>query len=186
MNFQQDNILKLCSFYVSDWHLITMLLPYINKKVDEEINIATILQNSIEKNIHTLIEKLNIKNEEKILNLNWTSTNGQKYSNISKLLEKNIKPKEELLLIVNGTKEYIKSVNENINKYLEKMAKQTQEKTGEKEQVKIKIINCYEIVEFNGSIQEILDSHDKILNTSGEKEITDIFEDYERKSAEVV
>ena len=45
----------------------------------------------------------------------------------------------------------------------------------------ITIINCYEIVEFNGSIVEILDQHDKILNTSGEREINDIFSDYVRK-----
>lgn len=180
MNFQQDNISRLCSFYVSDWHLITMLLPYINKKVDEEINIATILQNSIQKNVHTLVEKLNIKNEDKILSLNWTNTNGQKYSNICRLLEKNIQ-ENELLLLINGSKEYIKVVNENINKYLEK----NKEKI-ENMKSKIKIINCYEIVEFNGSIQEILDCHDKILNTSGEREITEIFEDYEKKNIKII
>ena len=49
---------------------------------------------------------------------------------------------------------------------------------------KIKIINCYEIVEFNGSIEDILDKHDKILNTSGEKEINEIFIDYKRKNIE--
>ena len=36
-------------------------------------------------------------------------------------------------------------------------------------------------MEFNGSIVEILDEHDKILNTSGEKEITEVFTDYNRK-----
>ena len=48
----------------------------------------------------------------------------------------------------------------------------------------MKIINCYEIIEFNGSITEILDKHDKILNTSGEKEIKEIFTDYEKSNSQ--
>ena len=27
---------KLCSFYVSDWHLVTMLLPYLNEEINKE------------------------------------------------------------------------------------------------------------------------------------------------------
>ena len=42
-------------------------------------------------------------------------------------------------------------------------------------------MDCYEIIEFNGSINEILDKHDKILNTSGEKEIEEVFGEYQRK-----
>ena len=33
---KESNFIKLCSFYVSDWHLVTMLLPYINKKIKFE------------------------------------------------------------------------------------------------------------------------------------------------------
>ena len=32
MDFISEKVEKICSFYVSDWHLVTMLLPYINKK----------------------------------------------------------------------------------------------------------------------------------------------------------
>ena len=32
-------IKKICSFYVSDWHLVTMLLPYINRQIDEKAKI---------------------------------------------------------------------------------------------------------------------------------------------------
>lgn len=46
---------------------------------------------------------------------------------------------------------------------------------------KIKVINFYEVLEFNYNITEILDEHDKILNTSGEKEINEVFEGYEKK-----
>ena len=174
MNMQKKNVLKLCSFYVSEWHLITMLLPYINKKVNEETKIATILENDIKDNVELLVQKLNLKNEEKVLNIDWTKKDSKKYSNISKIIEGN--NENNILIIVNGNKEYIKEANENIQKYINK----NKEKL-EKANINITIVDCYEIVEFNGSIVEILDNHDKILNTSGEKEITEVFTDYTRK-----
>ena len=54
---------KVCSFYASDWHLVTMLLPYINKKINEEIKIATILEQDAEEKVAILLDKLNIKNK---------------------------------------------------------------------------------------------------------------------------
>lgn len=168
----ESNLMKLCSFYVSDWHLITMLLPYISKKVNEETKIATILENDIKNNVEVLLAKLNLKNEEEILSINWENNKEIKYSKISKMLEN--KTEGELLIIVNGTKEYIKKANEILGKYIQNNLEKLQK-------TKIKIVDCYEIVEFNGSIVEILDNHDKILNTSGEKEINEVFEDYIRK-----
>ena len=114
MNMQKKNVLKLCSFYVSEWHLITMLLPYINKKVNEETKIATILENDIKDNVELLVQKLNLKNEEKVLNIDWKSKDAKKYSNISKIIEGN--NENNILIIVNGNKEYIKEANENIQK----------------------------------------------------------------------
>ena len=90
MSLLKNNVEKMCSFYVSDWHLVTMLLPYINKQINEKANIITILENDIEENIKILIKKLNLKNEEKILNLNWKKANGIKYSEIENKL-KNLK-----------------------------------------------------------------------------------------------
>ena len=48
MEMSRNHIEKLCSFYVSDWHLVTMLLPYINKQINEKANIITILESDIE------------------------------------------------------------------------------------------------------------------------------------------
>lgn len=171
---QKKNLTKLCSFYVSDWHLVTMLLPYINRKMNEQTKIATILENDIKNNVETLVKKLNLKNKEKILSIDWNKKNENKYSTINKIVDSNLK--NNLLIIVNGTKEYIDKVNEKLSKALEKNKNEI-----EKNSINIKIVNCYEIVEFNGSIVEILDKHDKILNTSGEKEICEIFEDYTKK-----
>ena len=46
----------------------------------------------------------------------------------------------------------------------------------------LKIINCYEVTEFNNDIVNILDDHDKILNTSGEKEIAEVFDGYQKNN----
>ena len=60
-------------------------------------------------------------------------------------------------------------MNKNIKKWLDKNTLKV--KT-------LSVINCYEVTQFNNSIKEILDEHDKILNTSGEKEIQDVFTGY--------
>lgn len=168
MSVQENNLTKLCSFYVSDWHLTTMLLPYINQKINEQAKIATILEKDMEQNVITLVKKLNLKNEEKILNLNW-----KKKIEIKDIFL-NLESNEEMVIIINGQKNYIERQNIKLLRYMQK----------NKINGNIKIINCYEITEFNGSIQNILDHHDKILNTSGEKEIIEVFENYKRKELE--
>lgn len=165
MRVQENNITKLCGLYVSEWHLVTMLLPYLNQKINEQAKIATILEKELKQNVVTLVEKLNLKNKEKILELNWNE-NEQIKSKINELEEG-----QEFIIFVNGSKEFIQKQNKKLARYFQTHFIRNN----------IKIINCYEIIEFNGDISEILDEHDKILNTSGEKEITEVFEDYRRK-----
>lgn len=165
MKVQENNVTKLCGLYVSEWHLVTMLLPYLNQKINEQAKIATILEKDIKKNVATLVEKLNLKNKEKILELNWNE-NEQIKTEINKLEEG-----QEFIIFVNGSKEFIQRQDKRLEKYFQTHLMKSP----------IKIINCYEIIEFNGDISEILDKHDKILNTSGEKEITEVFGDYNRK-----
>ena len=62
MEILKNNIEKICSFYVSDWHLVTMLLPYINKQINEKVNIITVLEKDIQENIITILNKLNLNN----------------------------------------------------------------------------------------------------------------------------
>jgi len=169
MKKENKKIERLCSFYVSNWHLTTMLLPYINRKIDENVKIITILENNIEENIKTLVQKLDLKNKNKILNIYWDTTNTIKYSNIEIKLKKEIKEKEGNIILINGCKNYIEQNNENIEKWLKKSNIST-----------LKIINFYEVEDFNNNIMEILDKHDKVFNTSGEKEISEIFEGYKR------
>ena len=175
MDILKNNIERLCSFYVSDWHLVTMLLPYINKEINEKANIITILEKDIEQNIKTLIDKLNLKNKEKILNINWKKTNGIKYSEIRKKIKEEIIEDKLNIIFINGKKNYIDIVNKNIEKFLAENSKKYKE-------INIKIINCFEVGDFNMNIIDILSEHTRILNTSGEKAINDVFDGYEKKA----
>ena len=181
MDILKNNIEKLCSFYVSDWHLVTMLLPYINKQINEKANIITVLENNIEENVKTLVSKLNLKNKKEILNLDWRENKISKYSEIKEIMKKLKKDNIENIIFINGSKNFVDIINKNINKYLENIEKQLKKHKNIEEKIKdmkIKIVDCYEVGDFNLNIQEILQNHDRILNTSGEKEINDVFEGY--------
>ena len=52
---------KVCCFYASDWHLTVMLLPYINKNIDEKNKIYMKFEHSIEDKMKILLGKLQIK-----------------------------------------------------------------------------------------------------------------------------
>ena len=142
------NIKKVCSFYVSDWHLTTMLLPHINEKINEGVKITTILENDLRENMETLLGKLKLKNTEKILNIDWHKT---------KDIEKKIKEiTNEEEVIINGSMEFIRKANELLQKEMS-------------EGVTIKVIDCYDFNEYKEIIKDILDEHETVLNTSGEK-----------------
>ena len=169
----KNNTKKLCSFYVSDWHLVTMLLPYINKELQEKANIITILENDIEENIKTILSKLRLKNEDEILKIDWKKTNGKRYSDIKDKL-KNISENKNNIILINGSKECIDAVRSNVENVLKELL--------QSKKINIKIIDCYEVTEFNKNIEQILSNHNKILNTSGEREIEEIFEGYTKFS----
>ena len=143
-----NNIKTICSFYASDWHLVTMLLPNIDKKINKGIKITTILEKDLNKSMEILLKKLNIENKEKILNIDW---NKEDCKNIQTKVENND------CIIVCGTKEYIDKAHELIKDSINK-------------EKRITIIDCYNIDECELEVKEILEEHDIILNTSGEKD----------------
>lgn len=171
MKDNKNQVRKICSFYVDDWHLTAMILPHINITIKENKEILTILENGIKNNIEELLSKINLnqKIQEQILEINWTSNFICKYSQIKREIEEKAKFASKLEIIVNGTEEYIKIANKNIEKVISSIK--------EKE---IDIINCYEIAKYN-DITKILDEHDFVLNTSGIKKIEEVFTDYNKK-----
>ena len=141
MNNKNYQVEKLCGFYVSDWHLTTTILPYINSKIDEKTKVITILENNIEENIKVLMKKLNLKNKNEILSIRWTSVDSKKYTDIENILNTEITKNAENIILISGNKNYIEIINNNINKWLEKANIKS-----------IKIIDFFEVTEFNNNI----------------------------------
>lgn len=174
----EKNILKICSFYVSDWHLTAMLLPYIEEAVEKQEHLNTILEKNISYNMKEILTRIKIseRKKEEIIKIGWENKKLTKYSEIKKYMDKITKDKREVTLIIEGTKETIENINKSIERWIKKSEKKIQRK-------QIKIINCYEVTEFNKDLNEILDKHDKILNTSGIHEIEEMYAGYAKKRA---
>ena len=145
-----QNIKRVCSFYVSDWHFVTMLLPHINEEVNEKVKIATILQTEEQTYMETLLEKLKIDNRQKILNIDWKS---KRLDDVNLDYEKGT----ELEIIIKGNLEYM----ERANKMVENIIKDKYEN--------VTIIKCYNVEDSKASIADIICKNDMILNTSGMK-----------------
>ena len=39
---KENNYEKICSFYASDYHLEMIMIPYINRKIEEQVDIEII------------------------------------------------------------------------------------------------------------------------------------------------
>lgn len=149
------NIKKLCNFYVSDLHLSVMLLPYLSKQINKDVEITTIFENLDKENIEEVLEKLNVKNKEEILKINWI--NKKTKENIDEILEENIRNNKQNTIIIGGNKNFILNNNNKIKNYLNK-----------KGEYDIKIIDCYNVSEVGKDMKSIIKQYDGILNTSGE------------------
>lgn len=145
-------IQKSCCFYASDWHLTVMLLPYINNKVQENCSIYMKCENNIEEKMNILVNKLTLKNKKNIMNINWGN-----------LVAEDDVDDNEKIYIVSGDDEYIKNINNLIEKYY-----------CEKD-CNIKIINCYEVKQ-SKDLDKIIkeNGYTQILNTKGECDIKKI------------
>ena len=135
----ENKIEKLCCFYVSDFHLEMILLPYINKKIDENIIIKT--EKDLRDTVEILISKMNLskENKDKILNLGW---NRKEY--------KKIEDKSNVIII--GNKEYIDDINFQIK---------------EKNIKNVTVVDCYEFEDVKDKMENIIDNYSQNLNTTG-------------------
>lgn len=174
----ENSKLKICSFYVSDWHLTAMLLPFIEEKTEKGEILNTIFEKNITYNMKEILSriKINDRTKEQIMKIDWKSKSLIKYGEIRKFMEKVTKNQRIVTIIIEGNKDRIDYINKNIDKWMQKQDRKLKRK-------EIKIINCYEVTEFNENLQEILDKHDKILNTSGIHEIGEMYSGYVKKRA---
>ncbi len=132
---------KMYVFYVSEFHLEMILLPFVNKKIEENENIIIKTEYDLKETLQVLLSKMNLKkeNKEKILKLNWNKND-----------EKNISDKSNVIIV--GDKKYIDNVNDQI---------------AEKNFGNITILDCYKLEEIKDNMNNIVSKYDCNLNTSG-------------------
>lgn len=162
MKYIDTEIKKICGLYVNEWHLTTMILPYIHKTIKEKNKVITILENGIKDNILELLSKMNLDNKlnEKILEINWTSNKTCKYEEIKHQIQEQNK---EIKIIVKGTTQYIKNANRNIEKLINEIKPK-----------EVTIINCYDVSKYK-NVNEILKQYEYIINTAGIRKVEEVF-----------
>ena len=154
---EQTNIKKICNFYVSDIHLSVMLLPYINNEINEDVEVTTIFEKLEKENFEKILDKINVKNREKILNDNWFNNKITK-EKINDILNNKIKSNKKNTIIIGGDKDFILKVNKQINEHLGNNI----------QSFNMKIIDCYNVEEVGNEMKSIVKDYDGILNTSSQ------------------
>lgn len=175
MRLEKINLKRTCSFYISEFHLSTLLLPYITERVRRNVQIETFIENSIEENIKKVIKGINIEEyiKKEIMKIDWNDFGLTKYS---KIVDRIKVEDRDINIVVSGSKEYIENINIGINRLIENLNAK-----GLRDKINVTINNCYPVKEVL-SVKEILDKHDLLLNTSGEVEIDTVFQDYRKVS----
>ena len=158
---------KTCSIYASDMHFATVIFPFINKEIEKNTTIRTILEKDEQENIEKIIENIGLNSEvkERIKEIDWKATNIKKIRNNFNLLEEDIKNKNNVDIIVLGRNMFI----EKINKAIDLWTKNNIDKL-EKSEIKLNIVNCFSLEE-NKEIENIIGSHEYILKTAGIEEV---------------
>lgn len=141
MVLEEKKVKNICNFYVSEYHLEIMLLPYISKKIDNEENITIITEIDLESTLNVVIERINLDKDkkEKIKKIGWNIQNIE-----------NIIPNTNVILI--GSKKFI---NEKVFELKERQVET------------LEIIVCYNYNEVKNDMKEIVSKYDGMLNTLG-------------------
>ena len=156
MNNEQSSKEKVCAFYASDYHFEMVSIPYINKNMEDKNEVVILTENNLEGTMKKILENVNLKEDkkEKIFNLNWKNNDSEKFQKI----EDKIKENKNIIVFVKGKEKYIDKTNKEINNLIE-------------ENDNVKVIDCYNMEEVGEKLDKIILQYNKILNTTGEKEI---------------
>lgn len=150
---------KTCAFYVSDYHFEMISLPFIERNLAEDKEIIVLTENNLEDTIKIIIEKVNLqeKNKSNILKINWNNNDLEKFKQIKNNIENN----KNITIFIKGKSNYIKNINNNIEKWT-------------KNNNKIKIIDCYDIEEVGSNLNIITSKYKNVLSTAGERKIENL------------
>ena len=135
---------SFCSFYVSEYHLLTILMPYINEQISNFKNVKVILENDMIDYVKKYLKRNEMFNISKIIKLNWKKTKDG---------EDEIEEDTDIVVIC-GKECFIEKVSEKIK---------------EIENVK-EVINCFNI-ESLSNLEDVVKKHDFVLRTNGLCEI---------------
>ena len=132
---------KMCSFYVSDFHLEMILVPFLNKKIDNNEDIKIVTEKDLKDSVEILISKMNLNEDkkQKILNLEWNRTENLEFKNNSNI-------------IIIGREQYINETNNKIKQLNIREAN---------------IVDCYDFEEIKDKMENITENYEKNLNTLG-------------------
>lgn len=158
---------KTCSIYASDLHFATIIFPFVDREMQKNTTIRTILEKDEQENIEKIIENIGLNSEkkDKIRKVDWSSSDIKKIRETFKLLEKDIKEKKKVDVIVLGSNIFIEKVNKAIDLFTKNNLEEL-----EKSKTQLNIINCFSFME-NNENNNIIDSHEYILKTTGIEEI---------------
>ena len=139
MTANKETIEKKCCFYASDFHLEMTIVPYINKKIQENKNVIIITENNLEETVNILISRMNIKNRNEILKLDWNNRE------VNQAIGK-----KDLIIITNGSKNFVEDKNKKIKEELE--------------ETPLEIIDCYSFDEVKNQMVEIRANYKEVIN----------------------
>lgn len=146
---------KICSFNVNEYHLTTILMPYIYEAINEGKNIITFFEKDLRDVSKKVLNTNSIfwKNKEVFDSIEW------KKLQIDKISEKFKFAEENDIVIVAGKEEFIEKINRLVLNF----------------HTNFTLVNCFEINELNKNLEEQVKRYSKILNTKGLKEIKEVY-----------
>ena len=152
---KEKKVEKICSFYASDYHLEMIMIPYINKKIENNSKIIIMTQKDLKETAETVISKINLPEDRKkeILSIDWESNDPEKIKEI-----KNTNNAQEIVIFVIGNLNYIKNINNSIYEYIKNY--------------NAKVVDCYSLEDSQEKMIEIVSEHTKVLNTAQEKDLS--------------
>ena len=65
MVVEDKEIEKICSFYISEYHLEMILLPFINDKIENNKKVIIETEYNLEETLKRVLERTNLKQENK-------------------------------------------------------------------------------------------------------------------------
>ncbi len=149
----QNSREKLCAFYASDYHFEMISLPYINENMEKNKEVVIFTDEDLQGTINKLLGNLNMSSEkkDKILDINWSNNDVEKFKYIKSL-------EEDVIVFIKGKQNYINSINTNLENWTTELKD-------------LKIIDCYEMEEVAETMHDVVKGYSKMLITSGEKKI---------------